>query len=102
VTDPENGAIQITILGVTQDEPLNGLGDGDTGPDAVIQGDTVLLRAERSGTGNGRVYHITFMADDGTGGNCTGTVSVCVPHSKGKKAPPCVDDGQVHDSVGTP
>ena len=41
---------------VTQDEPVNGLGDGDTGPDAVTLSDGILLRAERSGTGDGRVY----------------------------------------------
>lgn len=49
VTDPENNEITITIMDVTQDEPINGLGDGDTAPDAVIQGGTVLLRAERAG-----------------------------------------------------
>ena len=33
----------------------------------------MLLRAERAGGGNGRVYQITFEADDGIGGvgiNC--------------------------------
>jgi hypothetical protein len=100
VTDPENSVVTITILGVTQDEPLNGLGDGDTAPDAAIQGSSVLLRAERSGTGNGRVYRVTFQADDGSGGYCTGEVTVCVPHDKGKNAPPCVDDGQNFNSLG--
>jgi hypothetical protein len=100
VTDSDNNAITITITNVTQDEPINGLGDGDTAPDAVIQGGTVLLRAERSGTGNGRVYQITFIADDGFGGKCTGTVSVCVPHDKGKNTVPCMDDGQNYSSLG--
>ncbi len=64
VTDPDNNAT-ITITGVTQDEPTNGLGDGDTAIDAVINGDgTVLLRAERAGKGDGRVYRITFTAAD--------------------------------------
>ena len=50
VTDPENQSVQITILAVTQDEPLNGLGDGDTSPDAVIQGgaDPAARRAFRN------------------------------------------------------
>jgi hypothetical protein len=96
VTDPENNNVVITITKVTQDEPANGLGDGDTSPDAVIQGDKVLLRAERAGTGNGRVYQITFRADDGDGGTCTGSVSVCVPQSY--KDTSCQDDGQVFDS----
>jgi len=100
VADREDETVNITITDVTQDEPLDGQGDGDTAPDAVIQGDTVLLRAERNGDGNGRVYRITFEASDGVGGVCAGFVTVCVPHSKGKNAPPCVDDGQFYDSVG--
>lgn len=100
VTHPANAAVTITILGVTQDEPILGLGDGDTGPDAVLQGGTVLLRAERAGGGNGRVYRITFQADDGVGGVCTGVVTVSVPHDKGKNKPPAVDDGQNYGSLG--
>jgi len=105
------GQVSITILGVTQDEPVNGLGDGDTGPDAVIQGETVLMRAERSKNGNGRVYHVQFMAEDEDGGTCFGEVSVCVPHDnrggvcrrghgdRHRPNPVCVDDGQSYDSL---
>jgi hypothetical protein len=96
VTDPNNDSVTITITGVTQDEPVNGQGDGDTSPDAVIQGNKVLLRAERAGSGNGRVYQITFTATDVNGATSTGTVSVSVPHDKGKSA---VDDGLVFDST---
>ena len=99
VSDPDDEDVTITILSVTQDEPLNGLGDGDTSPDALIQGDTVLLRAERQGGGNGRVYWISFQADDGVGGVCTGTVAVCVPHDRGQGSN-CIDDGQFYDSLG--
>jgi hypothetical protein len=98
VTDPENDGITITVLGVTQDEPTGGLGDGDTSPDAVIQGGTVLLRAERSGNGNGRVYRVSYRASDGVN-SCTGQVTVTVPHSKGRNAPSAVDDGQVYNSL---
>ncbi|MBI2877027.1 MAG: hypothetical protein HYY20_09115 [Candidatus Tectomicrobia bacterium] len=56
VSDPDNDQVTLTVTGVTQDEPVNGLGDGDTSPDALLQGSSVLLRAERSGQGNGRVY----------------------------------------------
>lgn len=67
VSDPDNNAT-IRITAVTQDEPTNGLGDGDTAVDAVILADgTVLLRAERSGTSNGRVYHVHFVASDPEG-----------------------------------
>jgi hypothetical protein len=62
-TDPDGDPVTVVIAGVTQDEPTNGLGDGDVSPDAVLSGgSTVQLRAERSGLGNGRVYQ---PADNG-------------------------------------
>jgi hypothetical protein len=97
VSDPNNDQISISITGVTQDEPVNGLGDGDTSPDAVLQGDKVLLRAERSGTGNGRVYQVSFTADDGYGSSCTGAVTVCVPHDR--RPGTCVDDRQQYNAT---
>ncbi|HBJ87353.1 MAG TPA: hypothetical protein DDZ88_26550 [Verrucomicrobiales bacterium] len=85
VSDPNNNAT-ITITSVTQDEPTNGLGDGDTAVDAVISEDgTVLLRAERSGKGDGRVYRISFTASD-LEGSSSGMVKVVVPHSVKKPA----------------
>ena len=98
VSDPENNQVTIAITGVTQDEPVNGLGDGDTSPDAVLQGSTVLLRAERSGAGNGRVYSVQFTADDGQGGTCAGAVTIGAPRSM-QPGTPAIDDGQVHDSL---
>jgi photosystem II stability/assembly factor-like uncharacterized protein len=81
VTDPEGSPVTITIIRVMQDEPVNGRGDGDTSPDALLQGDSVLLRAARSGTGNGREYRVEFTAEDGDGRVCAGVVSVVVPHN---------------------
>lgn len=98
VSDPDNDKVTLTITGITQDEPIDGLGDGDTSPDAIIQGGKALLRAERSGTGNGRVYRINFSADDGQGGVCDGAVQVGVPHSK-NPGDSIVDDGQNYNSV---
>jgi len=98
VSDPEGNRVHITITGVTQDEPVNGLGDGDTAPDAVLRGATALLRAERSGTGNGRVYRIEFRATDDVGGTCTGSVNVQVPRSL-KPGVLVLDDGQLYDST---
>lgn len=98
VSDPENDALTLTITKVTQDEPVDGLGDGDTSPDAVIQGAKALLRAERSGNGNGRVYQLYFTADDGQGGVCSGSVKVSVPHSK-NQGDSALDDGQFYDSI---
>jgi hypothetical protein len=98
MTDPDNDQVTVTITGVRQDEPVNGLGDGDTAPDAVLQGGTVLLRAERAGNGDGRVYHVSFTADDGQGGACSGVVLVGVPRSM-KPGQPIVDGGALYNST---
>jgi hypothetical protein len=56
------------IIGVRSNEPEDGLGEGDTAPDWLITGDdTVLLRAERSPIGRGRIYTITIQAEDASG-----------------------------------
>jgi hypothetical protein len=86
----------VTIDTVTQDERTNGLGDGDTPIDANINGDTVLLRAERSGNGNGRVYKVCFTIHDPEQ-NATGCVNVMVP--KSKKTDVAIDSGQNYDST---
>jgi hypothetical protein len=99
VTDPEGDAVGITITSIFQDEPTNGLGDGDTSPDGQGVGtDIAQVRAERAGNGNGRVYHIGFTATDGHAGTCSGEVLVSVPKSQGKKGE-AVDDGPLYDST---
>lgn len=100
-TDPDGDPVTITITGVTQDEAIDGLGDGDTSPDAQVgsSSDQVLLRAERSGTGDGRVYRIAFTGSDPAGATCSGEVTVGVPHNQGPKGSP-VDSGLVVDSFG--
>jgi probable HAF family extracellular repeat protein len=98
VLDPDNRPLAIAVTGVTQDEPVNGLGDGNTSPDAVLQESEILLRAERAGGGNGRVYRVQFRADDGLGGVCTGSVSVIVPKNP-QSDRAVIDDGQGYDST---
>ena len=89
VTDADGNPVSITINSIFQDEPVNGLGDGNTAPaDAQINGSTFKVRAERSGLGDGRVYYINFTASDGAGGTCRGTATIGVPHD------------QAHDPVG--
>lgn len=87
------------ITAVTLDEPINGTGDGDSGPDAFIMkgenADSVMLRAERQGTGNGRVYRIHFTASDGYE-SCVGSVVVSMPQHRMEKA---VDDGEHFDAT---
>ncbi|MGQ9752709.1 MAG: CARDB domain-containing protein, partial [Thermoanaerobaculaceae bacterium] len=100
VTDPDGDPVTLSVTGITQDEPLNGLGDGDTCPDGFGVGrNQPQVRAERSGLGNGRVYKIAFTASDGKGGTCTGTVTAGVPHDR-KDTP--ADDGQKYDSTKCP
>lgn len=73
------------IVNVTSNEPVNGLGDGDTAPDwAVTDLLTLNLRAERSGTGSGRIYTITIECVDAAGNKTTGNATVRVPLSRGK------------------
>ena len=98
VSDPNSDRVTLWVTGVTQDETVNGLGDGDTSPDAVIQNGKVLVRAERAGGGNGRVYHLNFMAEDQFGQACTGVVTVCVPHDQRRTAV-CVDGGESYESL---
>ncbi len=71
------------ITSVSSNEPVNGTGDGDTSPDWEITGDlTVNLRAERSGTGSGRVYTITVECADASGNSATAEATVTVPHNR--------------------
>jgi len=68
------------VLTVSSNEPINGLGDGDTAPDwQVIDAHHVLLRAERGGRGNGRLYTITTTCTDASGNVTTKTSTVFVP-----------------------
>lgn len=65
---------------VTSNEPDNGLGDGDTAGDiSIVDAHNVYVRAERSGTGSGRVYTITIHARDRYGNLATTTATVTVP-----------------------
>jgi hypothetical protein len=85
LTEPHGDSASITVTGVTQNEPVNAAGDGNTVPDVVagLESDQVQLRAERSGGGDGRVYRISFTGTDASGATCTGTVTVSVPHDRG-------------------
>ena len=102
VTDPDGDPVTITVGFIHQDEPVDDKGDGRSKPDGHGLGtSTAAVRAERSGSptlpGDGRVYHVSFTADDGMGGECSGTVTVCVPHDQSDG---CVDQGPIFDSTG--
>jgi hypothetical protein len=85
VSDVCDASVSCSITSVTSNEPVDGLGDGDTSPDWSITGAlTVDLRAERSGKGTGRVYTITVTCTDDSGNSSNSTVTVKVPRDKGK------------------
>jgi predicted extracellular nuclease len=80
-----SGETTLTLVSVTSNEPDDGQGDGNTTNDIVIVDDyTFKLRAERSGSGDGRIYTITYRVTDACGNSTVATATVTVPHSKPK------------------
>jgi hypothetical protein len=73
------------VISITSNEPIDGKGDGHTSPDWQIVDDLrVLLRAERAGGGDGRVYTITVRCTDDSGNSATRSVAVRVAHDQSK------------------
>lgn len=77
----------VRVISITSSEPDNGLGDGDTTDDiqqANFGSDdrTFLLRSERSGGGNGRVYTVTYEASDASGNKTVRQATVTVAKSQ--------------------
>ncbi len=71
------------ITSVSSNEPVNGTGNGDKEPDWQITGNlTVNLRAERAGSGSGRVYTVTVACSDASQNSSTKTTTVTVPHNQ--------------------
>src|SRR5262249_3785696 len=83
VSDKCDAAPVCKITTISSNEPIDGLGDGDTAPDWQITGNlTANLRAERSGTGTGRVYTLTVQCTDHANNSATATTTVQVPHDQ--------------------
>ena len=73
-------------LSVISNEPVLGHGSGHTSPDWIVLDDHhVLLRAERMGNGNGRIYTITITCIDSGGVSSSDSVTVTVPHDRGRR-----------------
>jgi len=71
-----------TTISVSSNEPVNGTGDGDTGPDwEIIDNHHIRLRAERAGNGNGRIYTITITINDGCNLPVSSSTQVIVAHN---------------------
>jgi len=83
-----SGSAGATLTKATSSEPDKGLGDGDTANDLqdwqIGTADTRgSLRAERSGTGPGRTYTLTYTGADRAGNTATCATLVKVPHDLG-------------------
>ncbi len=84
VSDNFDTSPTVKLVSVSSNEPDNGEDDGDTVNDIVIVDDLHFkLRAERSGTGTGRIYTITYQVTDDCGNSTTQSVTVTVPLSRG-------------------
>jgi hypothetical protein len=92
VTDVCDPDASFVLTSITSNEPDDGLGDGDAendiqGADFGTPDTTFMLRAERSGTGEGRTYTILYTAFDAcdTNPNNTTTVTVYVHVPKSRR-----------------
>ena len=89
---PDNRLVQVADVSAV--DALSGLGDlsvtassnaRDDTRDVVIEGGTVLLRAERRRRGRGRVYEIVATAHDVAGNATTATATCKVPRSRARR-----------------
>lgn len=79
-----------TQVTVSSNEPINGVGDGDTDPDYIVLDNVpgaagqyvshLQLRAERAAGGTGRIYTVTITATDPYGNTTIKTIDIQVPH----------------------
>lgn len=77
--DPATAA----VISVSSDEPERERGSGATMDDIMVDcPNTVLLRAERAGGGNGRVYTIVYRVTDDDGDYLDVEAHVAVPHDQ--------------------
>jgi len=89
-SDACSALVDVRLLGVRRSEPDDAPGSGDgrtTGDVAGVEpGDDrdVLLRAERSSTGAGRTYTLTYRLTDAAGNTRTLEVPVVVPRTLAK------------------
>ena len=92
VSDNCDESVDVTLVNIIMNEgdemdTFDGVyditvGDGHTVGDIQVDSDGIWLRAERSGTGGGRVYTITYQAVDDSGNTAQATADVTVPHDQ--------------------
>ena len=85
VSDNCSSSLSCEIIGVTSNEPITSETD-TTSPDWEITGPlSVILRAERAATGQGRVYTITVRCTDEAGNSSMRVGTVIVPKNQKRK-----------------
>lgn len=92
--DPNSPAAALAVS--SDEDPAFELGSGGPNhcPDAMITGSAVLLRSERAGTGDGRVYDVHVTATDACGNSAASASAVSVPKAQGGPNSSPVDSGQ--------
>jgi hypothetical protein len=91
--DPGRVAVELVTAESSEPDDAAGTGDGATtgdirGADSGTADTSLMLRAERDGKGQGRVYTLRYRAID-AGGNVTpGLATVTVPHDQGEGPEP--------------
>jgi len=80
------GATQVVLASILSDEPEDAPGEADGATLHDVQGAAIgtpdfdfLLRAERSNTGDGRIYSVSYKATDASGNAIWTTRKVTVP-----------------------
>ncbi|GAF82001.1 unnamed protein product, partial [marine sediment metagenome] len=85
VSDICDDSPEVSLVSIVMNEGDDAIGDGHTSDDIQVGDDgSIYLRAERSGTGVGRIYTITYQAVDDSGNTTVRSATVTVPHDKGK------------------
>jgi uncharacterized repeat protein (TIGR01451 family) len=88
VGDECDGTPHVRLVSIASNEGAGAPGSGNTSPDVRgadfgTDDRSFQLRAERSGSGSGRVYTITYEAEDASGNVTTRTATVGVAKSQG-------------------
>jgi hypothetical protein len=86
-TSDNSGGAVTTAVSVFSDEDNLAPGSGNVSPDATfVPPSTLQLRAERSGSGDGRVYLISVTATDSSSNSTVSCVTVVVPKNNSPQA----------------
>jgi hypothetical protein len=93
----------VALSSITNSEPDNGQGDGNTvndirDADIGMPDFFIKLRAERSALGTGRIYTATYTVMDSSGNMAAAEAYAVVPHDQGGMSDPMVISVAQNDS----